>query len=413
MTNKKLNIGLFGFGVAGEGLYHALRQSNLPGITIKKIGVKNERKARNAPAELFTTSKEDILTDPVIDVVVEATNDADAAFEIASAALYNGKPVVSANKKMIAEHFAELLQIQEATGNALLYEASVCAAIPIIRTLDTWYRYGSIRSLRAIVNGSCNFILSKLGTGEYSFPDAVKLAQKKGFAETDPAQDVDGFDAAAKLQILLAHTSGIVVRQRDLVFSSIRQIQPADAELARKNNWRLKQVAQIKQDETGEYAAWVLPQFIPENDPLYTVQNEYNGLLVENGINETQFFSGRGAGSNPTASALLHDVLSVQYGYRYHLSVSNRHSLNSNIELEVYCSFPRRKQLPEQLFSSVYEWQLVNGQQVVTGRIPFNKLAKSSWWRQPEVSLILLPESETGILLNTKQPGREAAYAAV
>ncbi|MBL7729174.1 MAG: homoserine dehydrogenase, partial [Dinghuibacter sp.] len=394
-------------------LYQAIQTAGIPGVHIRKIAVKNGRKARNAPAELFTTSKEDILTDPVIDVVVEATNDADAAFDIASAALINGKHVVSANKKMIAEHFPELQRIQQKTGKALLYEASVCAAIPIIRTLDAWYRHGSIRSLRAIVNGSCNFILSKLDSGEFGFAEAVKLAQKKGFAETDPAQDVDGFDAASKLQILLAHATGIVTRQRDIVFSSIRQIHAADAELARQNGWRLKQVAQIRKDTAGRYAAWVLPQFVPQTDPLYHIQNEYNGLLVENGISETQFFSGRGAGSNPTASALLHDVLSLQNGYRYQLGEENKHILNSDTELELYCSFPRRKQLPEQLFSSVYEWQLVGERQVITGRIPFHKLAQSNWWRQPEVSLIVLPENETGNLLKSKQPGGELACVAV
>lgn len=389
-----INIGLFGFGVAGEGLYRLLQRSAIHGVQIKKICIRNEAKPRNAPPELFTKRKEDLLNDPHIHIVVEAINDAHAAFEIASIALRNGKQVVSASKKMIAAHLPQLLALQQETGAALLYESSVCAAIPIIRTLEEYYGHSRLHSLRAIANGSCNFILTKMLQGGSRFVAALKQAQALGFAETDAAQDVDGYDAASKLQLLLAHGFGVVAQQKEILFSGIRNIHPADVQLAHAHNWQIKQVAQVKHTGNNEVAAWVLPQFVQQTDPLHRVQNEYNGIVIESEGEEQQFFYGRGAGANPTASALLSDVLAAKEQYRYRYKKAGTHRLTGDIHLEVYCSFNRERQSPEHLFTSIYEWKMEGERQFITGKISYKNLLESNWWRHKEVSLILLPDGK-------------------
>src|SRR6516162_4514704 len=194
-AHKQLTIGLFGFGVVGEGLYRVLQQTPSLKANIKKVCIKNPGKKRNAPPELFTTDKNVLLNDPEINVIVEVINESEPAFEIVSTALKNGKEVVSASKKMIAEHLPDLLGLQKQTGQSFLYEAAACASIPVIRNLEEYYDNDLLHSLKAIVNGSTNFILTKMFEENLSFKDALLLAQQLGFAESDPSLDVDGWDA--------------------------------------------------------------------------------------------------------------------------------------------------------------------------------------------------------------------------
>jgi homoserine dehydrogenase len=197
-SEKQLVIGLFGFGVVGEGLYKVLKQTPSLKATIKKVCIKNIYKKRNAPAELFTTEMDDILNDPEINVVVEVINDSFVGYEIVSTALKNGKDVVSASKKMLSEHLPELIELQNTTGRSLLYEASSCASIPIIRNLEEYYDNDLLHAIKAIVNGSTNFILTKMFEEQLNFKEALLMAQQLGFAESDPTLDIEGFDAANK-----------------------------------------------------------------------------------------------------------------------------------------------------------------------------------------------------------------------
>src|SRR3954470_15104873 len=194
-AHKKLTIGLFGFGVVGEGLYRILQQTPSLKATIKKVCIKHPGKKRNAPEDLFTTDKYELLDDPEINVIVEVINETEPAFEIVSTALLNGKHVVSASKKMIAEHLPRLLELQKQTGRSFLCEAAACASIPVIRNLEEYYDNDLLHSLKAIVNGSTNFILTKMFEERLDFKQALLLAQQLGFAESDPALDVDGIDA--------------------------------------------------------------------------------------------------------------------------------------------------------------------------------------------------------------------------
>src|ERR1700744_4720300 len=194
MAQKQLIIGLFGFGVVGEGLYRVLQQTPSLKATLKKVCIKNPGKKRNAPLELFTTDRDLILNDPEINVVVEVIDDSEAAFRIVSTALTNGKAVVSASKKMIAEHLPELLALQQQTGQPFLYESAACASIPVIRNLEEYYDNDLLHSIKAIVNGSTNFILTKIFEEKLDFKQALILAQQLGFAESNPTLDVERYD---------------------------------------------------------------------------------------------------------------------------------------------------------------------------------------------------------------------------
>src|ERR1700741_1669122 len=190
-AHKKLVIGLFGFGVVGEGLYRILKQTPSLQASIKRICIKHPEKKRNAPAELFTTNKDLLLNDPQINVIVEVIDDADAAFRIVTKALRNNKDVVSSSKKMIAEHLNKLIQLQRQTDRSFLYEASACASIPVIRNLEEYYDNDLLHSIKGIVNGSTNFILTKIFEEHLDFKQALLLAQQQGFAESDPRLDVE------------------------------------------------------------------------------------------------------------------------------------------------------------------------------------------------------------------------------
>src|SRR5258707_11895843 len=394
-THKQLTIGLFGFGVVGEGLYKVLQQTPSLKASIKKVCIKNPGKKREAPAELFTTDRDEILNDPSINVVVEVINESGPAFEIVSRALRSGKSVVSASKKMIAEHMPELLQLQKETGGSFLYESAACASIPVIRNLEEYYDNDLLHSIKAIVNGSTNFILTKMFEEKLSFQEALLLAQQLGFAESDPSLDVEGFDAANKWTFLLTHAYGIVVQAKDLVFNGIQHVQAGDAAVAREKHYDIKLVAQAKKLETGQVAAFVLPQFVKQDDHLAFVKNEYNGVVIESGFADKQFFYGKGAGSFPTASAVLSDLSALRYQYKYEYKKLYHHvphELTNDFFVRVYVSFDDWKYIPREKFEWIEEWHAETDRKYLIGVIHFREIEQNSWWKENNTSLVLTPE---------------------
>ena len=327
-AHKQLTIGLFGFGVVGEGIYRVLQQTPSLKATIKKVCIKNPGKKRNAPAELFTTDKDVLLNDPEINVIVEVIDDSNAAFDIVSTALKGGKDVVSSSKKMIAENLPELLGLQELTGRSLLYESAACASIPVIRNLEEYYDNDLLHSMKAIVNGSTNFILTKMFEEKLDFQEALLMAQQLGFAESNPKLDVEGYDAVNKWSFLLTHAYGIVEYPEKLVFTGIQNVQGGDAKVAREKNMDIKLVANAQKLQNGKVAAFVLPQFVKHDDHLAFVKNEYNGVVIESGFADKQFFYGKGAGSFPTASAVLSDLSALRYQYKYEYKKLKHHRPN-------------------------------------------------------------------------------------
>jgi homoserine dehydrogenase len=394
-SEKQLVIGLFGFGVVGEGLYKVLKQTPSLKATIKKVCIKNIYKKRNAPAELFTTEIDDILNDPEINVVVEVINDSFAGYEIVSTALKNGKDVVSASKKMLSEHLPELIELQNTTGRSLLYEASSCASIPIIRNLEEYYDNDLLHAIKAIVNGSTNFILTKMFEEQLNFKEALLMAQQLGFAESDPTLDIEGFDAANKWVLLLTHSYGISTTINDLLFNGITQIHEVDANLALSRGQSIKLVAQAKKLHNGKVATFVLPQFVDQGDQLFFVKNEYNGVVIESGFADKQFFYGKGAGSFPTASAVLSDIAALRYGYKYEYKKRNQLNpaiISDDFHLRVYISFQDIADIPKEEFASIEEWHSGNERNYLIGTIPFKSLIHHDWWKKNGTSLILMPE---------------------
>lgn len=395
-AHKQLTIGLFGFGVVGEGLYKVLQQTPSLKATIKKVCIKNPGKKREAPAELFTTDKDVLLNDPEINVIVEVINESEPAFEIVSTALKNGKDVVSASKKMIAEHLPEILGLQQKTGRSVLYEAAACASIPVIRNLEEYYDNDLLHSIKAIVNGSTNFILTKMFEDKLGYQQAVLLAQQLGFAETDPSLDVEGYDAANKWTFLLTHAYGIVETTDNIVFNGIQNIQGSDATVAAEKHFDIKLVAQAKKLQNGKVAAFVLPQFIKHDDHLAFVKNEYNGVVIESGFADKQFFYGKGAGSFPTASAVLSDLSALRYQYKYEYKKLYHHvpqELTTDFYIRVYVSFDDWKYIPKERFEWIEEWHAETDRKYLVGVLPFKELRDNSWWKENNTSLILSPEA--------------------
>jgi homoserine dehydrogenase len=231
MSNE-LNIGLFGFGCVGQGLYHVLNNSKGFTANITKIAVKNRDKKRTLPQELFTYDKFEILNNPSINLIVELIDDAEEAYQIVKHALQNGKHVVTANKKMVATHLKELVKLQEENNVSLLYEASSCGSIPIIRTLEEYFDNEQLTKVSGIFNGTTNYILTKTILEKLSYPDALKQAQEKGFAESDPTNDVEGFDAKFKAIIIALHSFGVFCLPENVLNIGITTLHEHDINYA-------------------------------------------------------------------------------------------------------------------------------------------------------------------------------------
>lgn len=394
-THKRLTIGLFGFGVVGEGVYKVLQQTSSLNATIKKVCIKNAGKKRNAPAELFTTDRNELLNDEEINVIVEVINESKPAFEIVSAALLNGKAVVSASKKMIAEYLPQLLKLQEETGLPFLCEPAACASIPVIRNLEEYYDNDMLHSIRAIVNGSTNYILTKIFEDKINFKTALLQAQQLGFAEADPTLDVDGWDAVNKWVLLLCHAYGIVAHPDNIVFTGIQNIGEGDANVGHEKNYEIRLVAQAKKLLNGKIAAFVLPQFVQQNDHLTFVRNEYNGVVIESSFADQQFFYGKGAGGFATASAVLSDISALRYDYKYEYKKLYHQvpgELTFDFYIKVYLSFEKLENIPHEQFEWIEEWHANEERKYMVAVINFSLLKDNVWWKQNNNSLILLPE---------------------
>ncbi|WP_035726554.1 homoserine dehydrogenase [Eisenibacter elegans] len=345
--NRPLKLGFFGFGCVGQGLYDILQKIDFQ-VSIERICVKDPQKPRSLPQKFFTFNYDDILEDPTINVVVEMISDADEAYEIVKKALEQGKDVVTANKKMVAEHLPELLAIQEATGTSLLYEAAVCGSIPIIRTLAEYYDNELLYSVGGIFNGSSNYILTKVLQENLDYADALKQAQDLGFAEADPTLDVGGFDAKYKLCIVAAQAYGLLVRPEAVFNYGIDTLSSYDARFAQEKGFKIKLVAEVIKLDEHQVSLAVLPRFVNADHYLYHVENEYNAVIVAAAFSQKQVLVGKGAGGHPTGSAVLSDISALRYGYKYEYKKSKRNralQLSQALHKEVYIRYHEEQDL--------------------------------------------------------------------
>jgi homoserine dehydrogenase len=389
---KKLKLGLFGFGCVGQGLYHVLNETHGVKAEIKKICVKHHGKTRPIDASYFTYDPSEVLNDPEIDVIVELIDDAYAAFAIVKKALENGKHVVTANKKMLAEHLEEIYQLQQKHNRSVLYEGAVCGSIPIIRNLEEYYDNDLIRSIEGIFNGSTNYILTKVFEERKNYFEALKAAQDLGFAESDPSLDVEGFDPKFKLAIAIAHTFGVFVKPEDIINIGIQKISAVDLKYARENNLTIKLVARAYKSE-GNIFGFVAPQFIPLDHNLASVRNEYNAVLVEGAFAEKQVFIGKGAGSYPTGSAVLSDISALVFDYRYEYKKFEQGDglpFSNEVFADVVVSFPDGTLITNRDFEVFKGGYQGSGHQYLKGSVSLKKIKEWSLW--DDVSVILAPD---------------------
>jgi homoserine dehydrogenase len=374
--SKKLTIGLFGFGVVGQGLHDIIKTKNL-NIEIVKICIKDGSKKRTLPSHLFTTDREELLNNPEINTIVELINETEPAFEIVSRALKSGKNVVSASKKMIANHLEELIALQHQHGTSLLYEGAVCGSIPIIRNLEEYYDNELLHSICGIFNGSSNYILSKGFIEGLDYDTALEQAQDLGFAETDPTMDVGGFDAKFKLVIAAAHAYGIVVKPEEVFNLGIQSLSSYDLQYAREKNLKIKLVPVAKELDDRHVALFVLPKFVNEHEFLYNVEYEYNGVIVQAAFADQQFFFGKGAGGHPTGSAVLSDIAALRYDYQYEYKKAKAQKdlhFTNDIELNIYLRYEDDDLVDELGFEHIHERYYSGSFKFVIGKINLQKL---------------------------------------
>nr|WP_319400601.1 homoserine dehydrogenase [uncultured Carboxylicivirga sp.] len=375
---KKLNIGLFGFGVVGEGLYDVLKTSPAFDAKITKICVKN-KKTRSISEDHFCYNADDILENPEINTVVELIDNADQAYAIVKKALQNGKNVVSANKKMLAENLTEMLQLQKDNNVSLLYEASACGSIPVIRNLEEYYDNDLLLSVTGILNGSSNYILSKIFDHNQSYATALKDAQDLGFAESDPSFDVEGYDSLFKLIILTLHSFGTVVDPKDVLTYGISNISDFDIQYAREKGQKIKLVAQVERLENNNISLFVLPRFLGKDKYIYSVEDEFNGVVIKGKAYDKQFMFGKGAGAHPTGSAVLSDITALAHNYSYEykkLKYSGGFTYNKDKEIELYVRYKDEDDLKHFNFESITEEYRGRANSYKIGLIKISELLK-------------------------------------
>ena len=346
MTREKLRIGMFGYGCVGQGLHDVLNSSRGFRADIVRICVKDRNKKRRIPMSNFTFDKNDILNDPSINLVVELIDDADEAFSIVTTAMKKGKNVVTANKVMVAKHFKELVDLQAKHKVSLLYEASAGASIPIIRNLEEYYDNELLYSLRGILNGTTNYVLTKMYNEGMPYDKVLKEAQDLGFAESDPTLDVDGWDAKYKLCIITGHAYGLFLNPDDVFHYGIRNISTFDIQHAKEKGYKIKLVPFVGKTNDSTITSFVLPRFISRDKYLYNVDNEYNGVITEAAFADKQFFSGKGAGGHATGSAVLSDISANSYGYKYEYKKYQQGTVTNytrDHQIEIYLRYKSEK----------------------------------------------------------------------
>lgn len=378
---KQIRIGLFGLGVVGQGIYRIIGSARNAHAEIRRICVRNLDKPRgiDVPAELLTDNPAVLLDDPDINLIVEVINDARASYQIVSEALKRGIPVVSGNKAMIARHLPELIELQHRYDTALLYDASSCGSIPVIRNLEEYYDNDLLLEVKGILNGSSNYILSRVFDHGEDYAGALVEAQARGFAEADPSFDIMGYDSLFKLVIITVHALGVYV-DPDRVFTfGIDKISDFDIRYAREKRMKIKLVAQVVKVADESFTLFVMPEFVAPSKYIYNVDDEYNGVVIRGECYDRQFMFGKGAGSLPTASSILSDVMARLHGYRYEykkMHYLGRPSYTTDVELGIYLRYRDPKQIESLNFTRINETYTSAENRYIIGDIQLSELIK-------------------------------------
>ena len=343
MTN--LTIGLLGCGTVGGALVDLLdaRRATITARTgvelrIGAIAVRDTAKHQDRLADpsLLTTDSAAVVADPEVDIVIELIGGTDPALTLVRTALENGKPVITGNKELLAAHGPELYAVAAEHGVDLLFEAAVAGGIPLIRPLRESLVGEDISRVMGIINGTTNYILTKMSQEGADYVDALADAQALGYAEADPTADVEGYDAGAKAAIIASIVFGVDVRSSDVQHEGISSITAADIDTAKRLGYVIKALAVIERAD-GEVAVRVHPAMVPTGHPLANVNDSFNAVFVEGATVGDLMFYGRGAGGGPTASAVLGDLVdaavNVANGAAARLSITEKARLRSVDEL--------------------------------------------------------------------------------
>ena len=313
-----INVGLLGAGTVGGGVIHVLER-NAADIA-KKVGMPiritkvfgreaNQLAAVYGDGYFYTANADDILEDPEIDIVVELLGRENPAKEFIAKAFKNGKSVVTANKDVLAKYGAELFPLAEAANRDFMFEASVAGGIPILQTLKTSLAANKFSSIMGIVNGTTNYMLTKMSQEHMDYDEVLKEAQAMGYAESDPTADVGGLDAARKAVILASIAFNTRVSLDDVQIEGIQNIGIQDIKYAEKLGYVIKLLAIAKNDPENGISICVRPTMLPKSHPLASVNDVFNAIFVTGDALGEAMFMGRGAGRYPTASAVCGDII--------------------------------------------------------------------------------------------------------
>lgn len=318
-TNKTLNIGMLGCGVVGSSVARLLQEDSgdfaaRSGANLKlvKVAVKNLSTKRDfVSSSILTEDSASVVSDPSIDIVIEVMGGIEPARELILSAIKNGKSIITANKALLALHGAELFEAADKNKVDLYYEAAVGGAIPILRPMRESIVGDHVHRVMGIVNGTTNYILTKMDEEGSAFADVLKEAQSLGFAEADPTADIEGHDAAAKAAILAGLAFHSRVTSNDVYCEGISKISARDVEVARDMDHVIKLLAIAELTSNNQVSVRVHPTLISRQHPLASVRNAFNAVFVEAESAGELMFYGRGAGGAPTASAILGDLIAI------------------------------------------------------------------------------------------------------
>ncbi|MFZ4799079.1 MAG: homoserine dehydrogenase [Bacteroidia bacterium] len=394
ITETEINLGLFGYGVVGKGFYELTKLYPELAINTKEIVVKNhEHHLQNIEYHLSYEAN-DILQNNQLKTVVEVINNSNDALAIARQVLTSGNTLITANKRMLAENFAELYLLLKTKGGRLFYEGSSAASIPIIKILDEYFANENIQLIEGILNGTSNYILSGIFNNNLNYKQALKQAQELGFAETDPTLDIEGIDALNKLVIINAHAFGVIVNPNQVFNYGITHINEDDIAFAKTRGFVIKQVAHASVNIQGKLLLYVAPQFVNNSSQLFGVNQENNGILVNAEHSGQQFYFGKGAGSKPTGAAVLADVISSKQNKSYNytkLKKTNFIKYEINQKVKVYFRYPISVNI-EHLEIEKTKNYLIKDQLIIEGKICLSKLFKyKEWLNENEISIIVFP----------------------
>ncbi len=314
---RTVRIGLAGLGNVGAGVFINLQKNagllkERTGciLQVTKIAVRDLNKSRgiDIPSHLLTTDWRDLVADPNIDIMVELIGGTTEAFDLVCAALKAKKPVVTGNKALLAERGQELFKLAEENHVPIYFEAAVAGGIPIIQTLQEGFIGNHIRSIHGIINGTCNYILTRMAKVGLSYETALAEAQQLGFAEADPDLDVSGWDAAHKAIILASLSYGFWIKPEQVFVEGIERVNLTDMRFAKMLGYTIKLLSVIRADEKGLVEVRTQPSLVPQSHILANVSGAFNAVLVNGDIVGESLFYGKGAGQDPTSSSVISDL---------------------------------------------------------------------------------------------------------